>query len=211
MVTLTQTIKFNLGGHINHSIYWENLAPIGQGGGEFPEESSPLTVQVKQQFGSYENLIEEFTKKTVPIQGSGWGWLAYDNATKSLRLVDLPNQEMLAPQGLTPLLSKIYLIQPSTCGNTPTTSTTRMWDPSTWSKFGRSWTGRMLKRGLLMLWPSMRRNDPGPLICFTPLFPPVRSCYGWRLSHHKLSLIIWQLANMNEFADHWSFHKSLRI
>jgi Fe-Mn family superoxide dismutase len=33
MVTLTQTIKFNLGGHINHSIYWENLAPIGQGGG----------------------------------------------------------------------------------------------------------------------------------------------------------------------------------
>jgi Fe-Mn family superoxide dismutase len=30
---LTQTIKFNLGGHINHSVYWENLAPIGLGGG----------------------------------------------------------------------------------------------------------------------------------------------------------------------------------
>lgn len=41
----------------------------------------------------------------MPIQGSGWGWLAYDNVSKSLRLVDLPNQEMLAPQGLTPLLS----------------------------------------------------------------------------------------------------------
>jgi len=33
MAGLTQTIKFNLGGHINHSVYWENLAPIGRGGG----------------------------------------------------------------------------------------------------------------------------------------------------------------------------------
>ena len=105
MVTLTQTIKFNLGGHINHSIYWENLAPIGQGGGEFPDENSPLTKQVVAQFGSYENLIEELTKKTVPIQGSGWGWLAYDNVSKSLRILELPNQEMLAPLGLSPLLT----------------------------------------------------------------------------------------------------------
>ena len=38
MASLCQTIKFNLGGHINHSIYWKNLAPIGQGGGEFPDQ-----------------------------------------------------------------------------------------------------------------------------------------------------------------------------
>ena len=105
MVTLTNTIKFNLGGHINHSIYWENLAPIGQGGGEFPDENSALTKQVKEQFESYENLIEELTKRTVPIQGSGWGWLAYDQVSKSLRILELPNQEMLAPLNLTPLLT----------------------------------------------------------------------------------------------------------
>ena len=57
MAALTQTIKFNLGGHINHSIYWENLAPIGQGGGEYPDEESPFTQQVVKQYGSYENLI----------------------------------------------------------------------------------------------------------------------------------------------------------
>ena len=51
MAALTQTIKFNLGGHINHSIYWENLAPIGQGGGEYPDENSPFTKQVVNQFG----------------------------------------------------------------------------------------------------------------------------------------------------------------
>jgi Fe-Mn family superoxide dismutase len=92
MATLTQTIKFNLGGHVNHYIYWENLAPIGQGGGEFPDEASPLTKQVKEQFGSYDGLIKEFTAKTVPIQGSGWGWLGYDTISQSLRLLEMPNQ-----------------------------------------------------------------------------------------------------------------------
>jgi Fe-Mn family superoxide dismutase len=87
MAALCQTIKFNLGGHINHSIYWENLAPIGNGGGEYPGEESLFTQQVIKQFGSYENLIDEFTKKTVPIQGSGWGWLAFDNVSKSLRIL----------------------------------------------------------------------------------------------------------------------------
>lgn len=125
MATLTQTIKFNLGGHINHSIYWENLAPIGQGGGEYPDENSAFTKQVVAQFGSYENLIEEFTKKTVPVQGSGWGWLGWDHISKSLRILELANQEMLAPQNIVPLLSSFPVTQPSTCGSTRTTSTTR--------------------------------------------------------------------------------------
>jgi Fe-Mn family superoxide dismutase len=58
LAALCQTIKFNLGGHINHSIYWENLAPIGSGGGEYPEESSAFSQQVVKQFGSYEQLID---------------------------------------------------------------------------------------------------------------------------------------------------------
>jgi Fe-Mn family superoxide dismutase len=92
IAALCQTIKFNLGGHINHSIYWENLAPIGLGGGEYPPEDSLFTQQVLRQFGSYEALIDEFTKKTIPVQGSGWGWLAFDNASKSLRVLELANQ-----------------------------------------------------------------------------------------------------------------------
>jgi Fe-Mn family superoxide dismutase len=45
-----------------------------------------------KQFGGYDHLIEEFTKRTVPIQGSGWGWLAYDNSARSLRVLELANQ-----------------------------------------------------------------------------------------------------------------------
>lgn len=138
IASLCQTIKFNLGGHINHSIYWENLAPIGQGGGEYPPESSPFTQQVIKQFHSYEQLIDEFTKRTVPIQGSGWGWLGYDNASRSLRILEMANQEMLAPIGLTPLLSIEVSIQRLMSGNMPTTSTTRTSAWTTSNRFGRS-------------------------------------------------------------------------
>ena len=39
MVSLTPGLKFNLGSHINHSIYWKNLCPIKNGGGKIPENS----------------------------------------------------------------------------------------------------------------------------------------------------------------------------
>lgn len=42
------------------------------------------------------------------IQGSGWGWLAFDAGQKALRIIDLANQEMLAPAGLTPILSTCF-------------------------------------------------------------------------------------------------------
>ena len=58
MASLCNTIKFNLGGHINHSIYWDNLAPIGSGGGEYPPEESPFSQAVTRQFGSFDKLIE---------------------------------------------------------------------------------------------------------------------------------------------------------
>merc|ERR1712169_1201 len=40
-IALQAAIKFNGGGHINHSLFWENLAPSSNGGGKFP--SSALT------------------------------------------------------------------------------------------------------------------------------------------------------------------------
>mmetsp|Transcript_12236 Transcript_12236/g.10539 ORF Transcript_12236/g.10539 Transcript_12236/m.10539 type:complete len:147 (-) Transcript_12236:456-896(-) len=64
---LQGAIKFNGGGHINHSIFWTNLAPIKKGGGVLPGNDSKLTQQVLRDFGSYENLISELTKKTVGV------------------------------------------------------------------------------------------------------------------------------------------------
>eukprot|EP01108_Squamamoeba_japonica_P006371 TRINITY_DN512_c0_g1_i2.p1 TRINITY_DN512_c0_g1~~TRINITY_DN512_c0_g1_i2.p1 ORF type:complete len:151 (+),score=49.64 TRINITY_DN512_c0_g1_i2:169-621(+) len=32
LITLQSALKFNGGGHVNHSLFWENLAPVGEGG-----------------------------------------------------------------------------------------------------------------------------------------------------------------------------------
>ncbi len=71
MIALQQAIKFNGGGHINHSIFWTNLAPIGKGGGEAPK--GPLLQALQKDFGSLDAFIEKFSEQTVAIQGSGWG------------------------------------------------------------------------------------------------------------------------------------------
>lgn len=44
-------------GHINHSLFWENLAPKSMGGGELPDASSPLAKAVSRNFGSFDKLI----------------------------------------------------------------------------------------------------------------------------------------------------------
>jgi Fe-Mn family superoxide dismutase len=66
-----------LPGHINHSLFWTNLAPAkteGKGnGGILPD--GPLKNAINASFGSFENFKKEFTAATLGIQGSGWGWL----------------------------------------------------------------------------------------------------------------------------------------
>ncbi|EGG14327.1 superoxide dismutase [Cavenderia fasciculata] len=102
MIGLQSAIKFNGGGHVNHSIFWTNLAPKNAQGGVSP--SGPLADAINQQFGSLEKFIEKFNAQTVAIQGSGWGWLGYDKANSKLVISSCANQDPLSTIGLTPLL-----------------------------------------------------------------------------------------------------------
>uniref|UniRef100_A0A7S0BPF6 Superoxide dismutase n=1 Tax=Rhodosorus marinus TaxID=101924 RepID=A0A7S0BPF6_9RHOD len=103
-VTSAQSaIKFNGGGHLNHSIFWQNLAPIGRGGGEVPTDGA-LIEKINAEFVTVDNMISRFNTMTAGVQGSGWGWLAYDSAKDSLMLTTCPNQDPLASTGLIPLL-----------------------------------------------------------------------------------------------------------
>uniref|UniRef100_P19666 Superoxide dismutase [Fe] n=1 Tax=Tetrahymena pyriformis TaxID=5908 RepID=SODF_TETPY len=105
IATLQSALRFNLGGHVNHWIYWDNLAPVKSGGGVLPDEHSPLTKAIKEKWGSYENFITLFNTRTAAIQGSGWGWLGYDTVSKSLRLFELGNQDMPEWSSIVPLLT----------------------------------------------------------------------------------------------------------
>ncbi|EGC29225.1 hypothetical protein DICPUDRAFT_51401 [Dictyostelium purpureum] len=102
MIALQSAIKFNGGGHVNHSIFWTNLAPKNQDGGVAP--SGPLINAINKQFGSIDNLIKKMTDQTVAIQGSGWGWLGYDKAEDRLVIQTQQNQDPLSVSGFTPLL-----------------------------------------------------------------------------------------------------------
>jgi len=99
-VALQSALKFNGGGHINHSIFWTNLSPNGGG-----EPTGDLMDAIIRDFGSYENMKTRLSTATVAVQGSGWGWLGYDPVNKRLSVATCANQDPLqATTGLVPLL-----------------------------------------------------------------------------------------------------------
>lgn len=102
MIALQNAINFNGGGHINHSIFWTNLAPESEGGGEAP--SGALADAIKKEFGSLDKFIEKFNAKTGEIQGSGWGWLGYCKEKNTVMIETCQNQDPLSTKGLIPLL-----------------------------------------------------------------------------------------------------------
>ncbi|CAO1618838.1 unnamed protein product [Parajaminaea phylloscopi] len=93
-------IKFNGGGHVNHSLFWLNLAPEAQGGGKLPD--GQLKSAIDKQYGSLDALKKKLTAQALAIQGSGWAWLGYDPATQSLDILTTKDQD--------PLLSHVPLV-----------------------------------------------------------------------------------------------------
>ena len=102
IVAAQAAIKFNGGGHLNHSIFWQNLAPPAEGGGAPP--TGALSAAIDADFGSFDAMKTKLSQMTVAVQGSGWGWLGYNKATDALQLATCANQDPLeATTGLIPL------------------------------------------------------------------------------------------------------------
>lgn len=63
-----------------------------------------LAKQIDKDFGSMQEMKKRLSEMTVAIQGSGWGWLGYDQKAKSLKIATCANQDPLqATTGLIPL------------------------------------------------------------------------------------------------------------
>lgn len=101
-IPLQKAIRFNGGGHINHSIFWTNLAPVGKGGGGAPE--GDLAKAIEHSFGSFDKFVELFSAAAVGLQGSGWAWLGYNKSNGHLEIATCDNQDPLSTKGLIPLL-----------------------------------------------------------------------------------------------------------
>jgi Fe-Mn family superoxide dismutase len=102
MIALEPAIRFNGGGHINHSHFWTHLAPEGKGGGGEPHAA--FMQEIKKEFGTFEAFVEKFSALTVGIQGSGWGWLGYNKTHGRVVITTCANQDPLSTQNLVPLL-----------------------------------------------------------------------------------------------------------
>ncbi|KAK4874139.1 hypothetical protein RN001_013499 [Aquatica leii] len=99
IIALQPALKFNGGGHLNHSIFWKNLSPCKS------DPSQDFCTAVQNCFGDINKLISDMSEATIAIQGSGWGWLGYDPKTSSLKIRTCANQDPLKPTtGLIPLL-----------------------------------------------------------------------------------------------------------
>jgi len=98
MIALAPAIKFNGGGHINHSIFWHNLSANGG------EPQGDLLSAIKSDFGSLENLQNLMSTAAVGVQGSGWAWLGFNPQAKKLQITTCANQDPLqATTGIVPL------------------------------------------------------------------------------------------------------------
>lgn len=72
-IEVQSALKFNGGGHINHSLFWTNMAPQSQGGGQLKD--GPLKQAIERGFGDVEKFKSQFNSTAAAIQGSGWCWL----------------------------------------------------------------------------------------------------------------------------------------
>ncbi|KAF3765366.1 hypothetical protein M406DRAFT_78195 [Cryphonectria parasitica EP155] len=84
-------LNFHGGGHLNHSLFWENLAPANKDGGGEPE--GELKKAIDRDFGSFSTFQKQTNAALAGIQGSGWAWLAKDKESGTLSLVTRANQD----------------------------------------------------------------------------------------------------------------------
>ncbi|SIN74491.1 superoxide dismutase [Agromyces cerinus] len=96
---LEKDLAFNLGGHVNHSIFWTNLSPEG---GDKP--TGELAAAIDDQFGSFDKFQAHFTATALGVQGSGWAVLAWDSLGQRLIIVQFFDQQGNLPAGIVPLL-----------------------------------------------------------------------------------------------------------
>jgi len=85
-------LNFHGGGHVNHSLFWENLAPASQGSGG-GDPSGALKTAIDKDFGSVDKLRKQVNTALAGIQGSGWAWLAKDKSAGTLQVITRANQD----------------------------------------------------------------------------------------------------------------------
>ena len=90
-------VRNNGGGHINHSMFWQIMAP--QAGGQ---PSGHLAEALQSTFGSLGQFQEKFTAAALGRFGSGWAWLTAQGG--KLDIYSTANQDNPVMEGKYPVM-----------------------------------------------------------------------------------------------------------
>lgn len=82
----------------NHTFFWHSMKQNGGG-----KPGGKLLAQIEENFGSFEDFIEQFKQAGATQFGSGWAWLVDNNGT--LEIVKTANAETPITDGKKPLLT----------------------------------------------------------------------------------------------------------
>jgi superoxide dismutase, Fe-Mn family len=97
-------VRNNVGGHVNHAMFWDLMAPAGKGGGGEP--TGALAAAITKAFGTFAAFKEKFEAGGTGRFGSGWVWLCVNEG--NLEICSTANQD-------NPLMGKAI----AGCGGTP--------------------------------------------------------------------------------------------
>ena len=90
-------VRNNVGGHVNHTMFWKTLAPAG---GQTP--TGALLDAINTAFGSVDGLKAKLDTAAKTRFGSGWAWLVLKNG--ALDVISTANQDNPLSEGYTPLV-----------------------------------------------------------------------------------------------------------
>ncbi len=96
--SIRTAVRNNGGGHANHTLFWQIMAPKAGG-----EPKGEVAQAIANTFGSFAGFKEKFTAAAIGRFGSGWAWLTVDGSGR-LEVYSTANQDSPLMEGKTPIL-----------------------------------------------------------------------------------------------------------
>ncbi|NEU74661.1 superoxide dismutase [Hassallia byssoidea VB512170] len=94
---IRKMVRNNGGGHVNHSMFWQIMKPLGGG-----EATGAIASAINQSFGSFAAFKKQFNEAGASRFGSGWVWLVRNNG--KLEITTTANQDSPLSEGKYPIM-----------------------------------------------------------------------------------------------------------
>ena len=95
---ITGAVRNNGGGHVNHTMFWQIMAPNAWG-----DPTGAIAQAISENFGNFESFKQKFNDAGTKQFGSGWVWLVRTTDGK-IEITSSPNQDNPMSSGHFPIM-----------------------------------------------------------------------------------------------------------